>query len=152
MSADELAATLCMYGPEPLESEAAVLASRLEKPRMRRIKAALLDQATIAGIGNIYADEVLHRAGILPTRRLDQLTSEERLRIARNIQNVLHEAVAQRGTSANDYVDTQGEKGGFLSLLRVYGRKGEPCRTCGTPIQKSVFAQRGTHVCPTCQT
>jgi formamidopyrimidine-DNA glycosylase len=147
----ELDCVLQKYGPEPLESSVQQLADRLAKPKTRTIKAALLDQATIAGIGNIYADEACHRAGIRPMRRLGRLTMAERLRLAQEIKNVLVESLAQKGTSANDYVDTKGERGGFLSLLRVYGRSGEPCLTCSTPISKIVLAGRGTHFCATCQ-
>lgn len=151
VTAEELEAILSAYGPEPLEISLTQLASRIIKPGTRRVKAALLDQAAIAGIGNIYADEACHRAGIRPTRRLATLTDKDRLRLAEEIQNVLGESLAQHGTSANDYVDTQGERGGFLDFLRVYGRAGEPCRTCKTPIKRIVLAQRGTHYCPSCQ-
>ena len=115
------------------------------------MKAVLLDQSVIAGIGNIYADEVLHRADIHPTRLASSLTKKERLKLTRHIQAVLQESIDQQGTSANDYVDTRGEKGGFLNLLRVYGREGKPCQNCSFPIKKIVLAQRGTHYCPNCQ-
>jgi formamidopyrimidine-DNA glycosylase len=115
------------------------------------VKALLLDQTVIAGIGNIYADEALYRAGIRPTRRVRRLSGDDRFRLAREIQAVLRESLAQQGTSANDYVDTKGERGGFLALLRVYGRGGEPCLVCGLPIHKTVVAQRGTHYCKRCQ-
>ena len=147
----ELERILSAYGPEPLISSAEELADRLVSPKTRLVKAALLDQATIAGIGNIYADESLHRAGIRPTRRLARVTADERLRLAREVKTILAESLAQQGTSANDYVDTRGEKGGFLTLLRVYGRENEPCTTCQTPIKRIVLAQRGTHYCPQCQ-
>jgi len=151
VSSDELETILAGYGPEPLETSVAELADRLIAPKTRMIKAALLNQEVIAGIGNIYADEALHRAGIRPTRRLGRVSSEERLRLAKEIKSVLGESVAQQGTSANDYVDTRGKKGGFLSFLRVYGREGEGCVNCRTPIKKIVLGQRGTHYCPTCQ-
>jgi formamidopyrimidine-DNA glycosylase len=151
VSAKELEKILSAYGPEPLDSSVELLASRIIKPKTRKIKAALLNQEVIAGIGNIYADEALHRAGIRPTRRLGSLSSADRMRLMSEVQNVLNESLAQKGTSANDYVDTNGERGGFLSLLRVYGREGEPCRICRTPIKRIVLGQRGTHFCPTCQ-
>jgi formamidopyrimidine-DNA glycosylase len=151
LTQNELAAIWDAYGPEPLESTPETLAERLKTTSKRPMKAMLLDQKVIAGIGNIYADEACHRAGIRPARKASALTSRERTRLAMEIQEVLQESLAQRGTSANDYVDTEGNRGGFLGLLRVYGRKGERCRTCGTPIQKIVLAQRGTHFCPTCQ-
>ena len=151
VSDQELSDIFDAYGPEPLVTSANDLADRLIAPKTRRIKAALLDQTAIAGVGNIYADEALHRAGIRPTRRLARLSADERLELARQIKEILAESVAQQGTSANDYVDTRGEKGGFLELLRVYGREGEPCKNCGTPIKKIVLTQRGTHYCPQCQ-
>lgn len=150
-NASEVEVILSAYGPEPLEVEAAHLAEQLDRLSNRTVKAALLDQAVIAGVGNIYADESLHRAGIRPTRRLSSLTSAERLRLAQEIQTILAESIAQQGTSANDYVDTRGEKGGFLDLLRVYGRSQKSCRECQTLIKKIVLAQRGTHYCPSCQ-
>lgn len=151
VSTEELQNIMASYGPEPLETSAAVLAERLHQPSRRTVKATLLNQTVIAGIGNIYADEACHRTGIRPMRRLDTLTSDERLRLAKNIQTVLRASVRQQGTSAQDYVDTQGKKGGFLSLLRVYGRDGIPCKTCKTTIKKTVSGQRGTHYCPSCQ-
>jgi formamidopyrimidine-DNA glycosylase len=151
VSSDELSEILSAYGPEPLDATAEELADRLVAPKTRMVKAALLNQEVIAGIGNIYADEALHRAGIRPTRRLGRVTSDERIQLVQEIKNVLSESVAQQGTSANDYVDTRGEKGGFLALLRVYGREGEACRNCQTPIKKIVLGQRGTHYCPECQ-
>lgn len=151
VAADELETILLKYGPEPLESSIEEIAARFEKPKTRPIKAALLNQEVIAGVGNIYADEVCFRAGIKPMRKLGSLRQEDRLRLARELKVLLTEAVAQRGTSANDYVDTEGEKGGFLSLLRVYGRSGLPCVTCNQKIKKIVFLQRGTHYCEKCQ-
>lgn len=142
---------LSAYGPEPLASSIECLAERIEKPKTRMIKAALLNQEVIAGIGNIYADEACFRAGIRPTRRLGTLTEKDRFRLMKHAKELLEEAVNQRGTSANDYVDTEGKKGGFLALLRVYGREGEPCVKCKTPIKKMVLSQRGTHFCPKCQ-
>lgn len=147
----KLTSVLATYGPEPLLSSPETLANRLVRPKTRSLKAALLNQATIAGIGNIYADEACHRAGLRPMRRLASLSSGERLRLAREVQQVLKEAVKQHGTSADDYVDTRGERGDFQRFLRVYGRKGQPCPVCRTPIKKTVHAQRGTHYCPKCQ-
>jgi formamidopyrimidine-DNA glycosylase len=147
----ELAGVMACYGPEPLEACAKELADRLKTPKTRMVKTALLNQAVIAGVGNIYADEALHRAHIRPSRRLGSLTGKERLALAKNIQKVLCESIELGGTSANDYVDARGEKGKFLDLLRVYGRKGEKCRDCGTAIKRIVIGQRSTHYCPKCQ-
>jgi len=151
VSGSELENILSAYGPEPLETSAQNLAERIAKPKTRLVKAALLNQEVVAGIGNIYADEACFRAGVRPTRRLGSLSSAERELVMAEAQNILRESIAQKGTSANDYVDTAGERGGFLELLRVYGRQGEPCRTCKTPIKKIVLVQRGTHFCPKCQ-
>ncbi len=151
VSAGELEDILSKYGPEPLPSTAEQLAERIVLPKTRLIKAALLNQEVIAGVGNIYADEACHRAGIRPMRRLGEMGAEERLNLMKHLKELLDEAVKQRGTSANDYVDTEGKKGGFLSLLRVYGRAGEKCLNCGGVIKKIVLVQRGTHYCEGCQ-
>lgn len=151
VSRSELEYVLSKYGPEPLDSDAAFLATRIKGPTSRSIKAALLNQEVIAGIGNIYADEACFRAGIRPTRRLGKMSERDRVNLMTHVKELLKEAVEQRGTSANDYVDTEGKKGGFLSLLQVYGRTGEPCLKCKTPIKKIVHVQRGTHYCPGCQ-
>ncbi len=146
-----LQSMIAHYGPEPLITAEADLAACLLTPKTRIIKAALLDQTTIAGIGNIYADEACHRAGIRPTRRLSTLTAADRLRLATEIKKVLNASLALGGTTANNYLDANGQRGGFLDLLQVYGRAGEPCRTCATPIKKITLAGRGTHYCPQCQ-
>jgi formamidopyrimidine-DNA glycosylase len=151
VSAKELEKILSAYGPEPLETRAQDLAERIKTPKTRMLKGALLNQEVVAGIGNIYADEACFRAGLRPTRRLGTLTFKDRLRVMTEAQNILRESIAQKGTSANDYVDTAGERGGFLTLLRVYGREGEPCRQCETRTKKIILAQRGTHYCPKCQ-
>lgn len=151
VSADGLKEKLDAYGPEPLEATTQALADCLRAPKTRLLKAALLNQACIAGVGNIYADEACHRVGIHPGRTLGALSDVERLRLAEAIKAVLSESLDQRGTSAHTYQDTSGSKGGFLSFLRVYGREGDPCRTCGTLIEKIRLVQRGTHVCPKCQ-
>ena len=151
LSATEREAIVSEYGPEPLVASAEELAERLVLPKTRKVKVALLNQGVIAGIGNIYADEALHRAGILPMRLLGKISAIERVLLATRIKEVLAESIAQQGTSANDYVDTRGEKGGFLDFLRVYGREGEACRNCAESISKIVLNQRGTHFCRMCQ-
>jgi formamidopyrimidine-DNA glycosylase len=139
------------YGLEPLSSTAEALAARLSKPTARAIKTVLLDQSIIAGIGNIYADEACFRAGIKPTRLAKRLAQKDRLRLAEEIQAVLRASLAQKGTSAHHYVDTAGNKGGFLALLQVYGRGTQPCFRCRTPIIRVNFRGRGTHFCASCQ-
>ena len=151
VTSDGAREALAHYGPEPLEATLEELAERLKSTSRRLIKAALLDQTVIAGIGNIYADESLFRAGIRPTRTVDKLTSDERLRLVTEVKKVLAESLAQNGTSANDYIDTDGKKGGFQNLLKVYGRGGEACVVCDRPIKRIVAAQRGTHYCVSCQ-
>lgn len=138
-------------GPEPLEAGftpgelARALRGRC------RVKAALLDQSRVAGIGNIYADEALHRAGIHPLRRLDELEREEMESLHRAMREVLSEALSRGGSSVNDYVDARGEKGSFQASHRVYRRAGEPCFRCGELIRKVRVAGRGTYFCPRCQ-
>lgn len=151
VSADELEKIVTKYGPEPLGISVEELAACLHIPGTRRVKIALMDQTNIAGVGNIYADEACFRAKVRPGRKLGQLKPKERQLIAQEVQNVLRESITQQGTSANDYVDTKGEKGGFLESLQVYGREKELCVRCKTPIKKIVLGQRGTHYCPSCQ-
>jgi len=142
---------LLKYGPEPLETPATELVKCLVAPATRTIKAALLNQECIAGVGNIYADEACHRAGIRPTRRLKTLTEKDRLKVITEVQKILQKSIELNGTTSNDYKDTNGAQGGFSALLKVYGRAGEPCKTCKMPIKKMVLAGRGTHYCSTCQ-
>lgn len=151
LSKADLEKTLSKFGPEPLDLKPQQLADLLKKPKTRNVKAALFDQTMLAGVGNIYADEALFRAKIKPTRRLGSLTADDRLRLAKAIQDVLKEAIKLKGTSAQDYYDAYGQEGGFEKKLNVYQRKGQPCKVCGTPIVRTVVAQRGTHYCPKCQ-
>ncbi len=116
-----------------------------------RVKSLLLDQRKIAGIGNIYADEALFRAGIRPTRRAASLRPEEIRSLRRAIRLVLQAGIRHRGSSIANYRDASGEPGRFAALHRVYQRHGEACHACGTPIRRIVLGQRGTHFCPTCQ-
>lgn len=138
------------YGPEPLEISAQELAKHIGTSRSN-LKSTLLNQKRVAGIGNIYADEACFRARLRPTKSIAACSARDLLRLAEEIQKVLHESIAQKGTSANNYVDANGTRGGFLSLLRIYGRGGQPCVQCGTTIKKIVHAGRGTHFCPECQ-
>jgi len=136
-------------GPEPLDPSltAETFAARLQAKR-RLIKPLLLDQTFVAGLGNIYADEALHRAGIHPLSRSDAIPPERARLLWQSIRRVLREAIRYNGTSFD------GAYGGgeFLSRLRVYQQTGRPCRRCRTPIARTLVGQRGTHFCPRCQT
>jgi len=137
-------------GSEPLEV-ALDLFVELFRGRKTPIKSALLNQRLLRGVGNIYADESLFRAGIRPRRRAASLTRKELPRLYASIQEVLKEAIALGGSSVSDYVDADGEEGFFQLQHRVYGRDGEPCLVCKTPIKRIVIAGRSSHYCPTCQ-
>jgi formamidopyrimidine-DNA glycosylase len=115
------------------------------------IKSALLDQALIAGVGNIYADEALFLAGVRPARRATKVTRAECDALARALRRVLERSIETGGSSISDYVAPDGSDGEYQSERRVYARKGEPCGVCGTPIRRSVIGQRSTHYCPRCQ-
>ncbi len=119
--------------------------------RTTPIKALLLDQHRVAGIGNIYACEALWEAGIRPGRPAKALKKPAIRRLHQAIQDVLSRADEMRGTSVDDYVDADGIRGGFQNALSVYGRLGEPCPRCGKPIVRTVLAQRGTWWCRNCQ-
>jgi formamidopyrimidine-DNA glycosylase len=125
--------------------------TKLFRNRKLAIKAALLNQTILHGVGNIYADESLFRAGIRPRRMAGRLKRAELLKLHAAIQKVLHHAIELGGSSVSDYVDADGVKGFFQLEHRVYLRTGQPCLECGTPIQRILLAGRGTHFCPTCQ-
>ena len=137
-------------GAEPLTIAPADFAA-LFRHRRTPIKAALLNQSLLHGVGNIYADEALARAGIRPRRQAARLTRAdfERLRLA--LVDVLTRAIELGGSSVSDYVDAAGVAGFFQLEHRVYAREGQPCQSCGTPIRKIVVGGRGTHFCPQCQ-
>jgi formamidopyrimidine-DNA glycosylase len=137
-------------GSEPLDISEDDFAS-LFRGRHLPIKAALLNQTLLAGVGNIYADESLFRAGIRPRRRTDRIATAEygRLRVA--LREVLRHAIRLGGSSVSDYVDADGERGFFQLEHYVYLRTGEPCKRCKTPIKRLLVAGRGTHYCPNCQ-
>ena len=138
-------------GPEPLTIRPDQLVARLAKTR-RAIKTALLDQRLIAGIGNIYADESLFHSHIHPTIPANRLTRRQILDLNRAIKLILRRAIHHRGSSLRDYVDADGEEGGFQLLHRVYARESQPCVRCKTPIKRIVLGGRSTHFCPRCQT
>lgn len=138
-------------GREPLTISAADFAA-LFKGRKLSIKAALLNQSLLHGVGNIYADESLFRAGVRPTRIAGRLTREQLARLHKALRTVLQSAIRAGGSSVSDYVDADGVAGFFQIQHRVYGREGEPCLVCGRPIRRIVLGGRGTHFCPQCQT
>ncbi|HHY06137.1 MAG TPA: bifunctional DNA-formamidopyrimidine glycosylase/DNA-(apurinic or apyrimidinic site) lyase [Clostridia bacterium] len=139
-------------GYEPLAEEFTLqVLGELLRGRKGKIKPFLLDQSKIAGIGNIYADEILCQAGLHPERTINTLRTVEVAKLYRAIKLILKEAVVCRGTSLRDYVDGRGQKGNFQERLQVYGRKGEPCYECQTPLERIVVAGRGTVFCPRCQ-
>lgn len=140
-------------GPEPLTEQftAEVLAKRLQRRAKSCIKAVLLDQTTVAGLGNIYVDESLFLSRIHPETLTAELTSEQIERLTDNIKQVLQQSIDAGGSSSRNYVDADGKRGNYLDGAYVYGRAGLPCRLCGTPITKLKVAGRGTHICPVCQ-
>src|SRR3954451_19153537 len=139
-------------GEEPLDAlfTAARLGERLAK-RRAPIKAALLDQRTLAGMGNIYVDEALWRARINPLRPAESIDRNELRRLHRAIRAALEAGIARQGTTLRDYRQPDGSSGGMQHEFKVYGREGEPCDRCGTPIAKTRAGGRGTWFCPACQ-
>jgi formamidopyrimidine-DNA glycosylase len=152
-SADQLPAALPRLGPEPLEPSfgAELLARQLSGHSRLNLKAALLNQAIVAGIGNIYADEILFASRLSPQRLAGSLDDAETARLADAVRSVLLRAVDLCGTTLKDYVDGWNRKGSFQHCLMVYGRSGQPCRRCGLAVQKKKLAGRSTHWCPACQ-
>ena len=140
-------------GIEPLSKTFAIvnLKKILEKYPNRTVKQILLDQKLIAGIGNIYADESDFLSKVLPMRKVKTLTEKEITDLHKNIIAVLKLSISKKGTSSKNYLRSNGQKGGFVPYLMVYGRKGEPCKVCGSEILKTKHAGRGTHYCTICQ-
>ena len=147
---EELPARVSALGPEPLEVTVGDFAERLAQ-RHSPIKAVLLNQAVVRGVGNIYADEAQFRAGIHPKRIAASLSRARVARLHAAMQEVLAEAIESRGSSVSDYVDAEGRRGSFQNAHRVYQRTGEACVNCGAKIRRIVVAQRSTHFCPKCQ-
>jgi formamidopyrimidine-DNA glycosylase len=144
---------LARMGPEPLEVgfDADVLSAGLRRHPGLQLKAALLDQGVVAGIGNIYADEALWQAGLHPERRCGAVRRPGFEALQVGIVTVLSEGVARGGSTLRDYVDAKGDRGGYLEVANVYGRTGQPCPRCGTSVIKTRVVGRGTHLCPSCQ-
>lgn len=139
-------------GPEPFAPEfSAAYLWKLSRGRKAAIKIFLMDQRVVAGVGNIYASEILFRARVRPARRAGRVTRAEFDRIATITAEVLREAIGSRGTTFRSYRDSQGQPGGFARKLRVYDREGQPCLECATPIRSIVIGQRSSFYCPHCQ-
>jgi formamidopyrimidine-DNA glycosylase len=137
-------------GSEPLEVEKDRFVA-LFRGRETPIKSALLNQKLLRGVGNIYADESLFRAGLRPRRRVSTITRAQLEKLYESVQEVLKEAIALGGSSISNYVDADGEEGFFQLQHRVYGREGDPCLVCKTPIKRVVIVGRSSHYCPKCQ-
>jgi formamidopyrimidine-DNA glycosylase len=156
LSAAEFAALLGAdsktLGPDALAISPEQLRERLHKSR-RAIKVALLDQRAIAGVGNLYASEMLHAAGIHPAARCNRLRGQQWDRLHTAMQVILNSAIEHEGSTLSDgtYRNALNQSGGYQNHHRVYDRAGQPCPTCGHEVQRIVQAQRSTFFCPTCQ-
>ncbi|MGR3273981.1 DNA-formamidopyrimidine glycosylase [Acaryochloris marina NIES-2412] len=149
---EQIISGLQKLGPEPFSKDFSLdyLGKSLQG-RKRSIKSALLDQALVAGVGNIYADEALFMSGICPTTPCHQLQMEQVQRLRTAIVDVLSTSIGVGGTTFSDFRDLQGVNGNYGGMAWVYGRQGQPCRTCGQPIERIKLVGRSTHFCPQCQ-
>lgn len=152
LSKEELAQELQKYGPEPGLEELNFddFTTRIKR-RKTNIKAVLLNQSVLAGLGNIYVDESLFRAGIKPTRAANGLNNTELQALYTAVTTILPEAVAMGGTTFNYFSNVDGRKGSFVEKLEVFTKQDTPCPRCGTLIEKTKLNGRGTHFCPSCQ-
>ncbi|HMI09292.1 MAG TPA: bifunctional DNA-formamidopyrimidine glycosylase/DNA-(apurinic or apyrimidinic site) lyase [Candidatus Saccharimonadales bacterium] len=141
-------------GPEPLEADftAREFAERFKRRSKTSIKAALLDQTVVAGVGNIYADESLWGAKIHPKRLVNTITDSEFKKLHTELRSVMNLAIEKGGSTDKNYVNAEGKRGSYMDFARVFRREGQPCPRCGTTIIKFKAAGRGTHICPHCQT
>jgi formamidopyrimidine-DNA glycosylase len=145
--------SLKILGPDPLtEGIDANALRQLARKRKSSLKAFVLDQGVIAGVGNIYASEALWRARLRPTKRANRTSAAQIASLVDAVREVLERALVNNGTSLRDFVDADGESGDNAEYLWVYGRRGEPCRRCKARIKRSVLQGRATYYCPTCQT
>jgi formamidopyrimidine-DNA glycosylase len=145
-----LAQELRKFGADPLEVSDAGFASRI-CGRRARIKALLLDQGVLRGVGNIYADESLWRARIHPARLGAQLSKEQAMRLRRTLHEILRKAIVMRGSSISDFLDAEGEPGEYQRHHRAYGREGKACYRCKARIRRAIVAGRSSYFCPKCQ-
>lgn len=152
VNSEELNQIKNRFGLEPLEKiKYSDFLRLLERRANKNVKAFLLDQSLVSGIGNIYADEILFASGVLPQRKIFSLKETEKKLIFSNISRILKLAVKKRGTTFSNYIDAEGQTGGFIKLLKVYGRDGQKCQKCNNLILKDKVAGRGTHYCSKCQ-
>jgi formamidopyrimidine-DNA glycosylase len=140
-------------GPEPLELDftAKQFADRFTRRKKTSIKAAILDQSVVAGVGNIYADESLWGAKIHPKRLVETIKPAEFKKLYTELREVMNLSIEKGGSSNRNYVNAEGKKGSYMDFARVFRREGLPCPRCGTTIEKLRVAGRGTHICPHCQ-
>lgn len=140
-------------GPEPLEADftAEEFAARFTRRAKTSIKAALLDQSVVAGVGNIYADESLWGAKIHPKRLVNTITDDEFRQLYTELRAVMNLAIEKGGSTDKNYVNAEGKRGSYMDFARAFRREGQPCPRCGTEIIKFKAAGRGTHICPVCQ-
>jgi formamidopyrimidine-DNA glycosylase len=141
------------YGPEPLSKDFSLKLFKelLTKRKKSKIKTLLMDQTFIAGIGNIYASEILFKAGVKPTRLVETLKPEEIRRIYQAIKYILKLAIEKKGASANDYLDARGREGDYLKIAKVYQKEGQLCPVCGSRIRRIKMNSRSSFYCPKCQ-
>jgi formamidopyrimidine-DNA glycosylase len=147
---DRFASRMQKLGPDPLAIDAEAFISRL-RARRAMVKPLLLNQGFLRGMGNIYTDEALYRAGIHPRALATRLSRARAAGLHTAIREVLLESIESGGSSVSDYVDTEGRRGSFQLSHRVYGKEGEPCPACSSAIRRILVGQRGTHFCPKCQ-
>lgn len=152
LTADEWSERSSRMGPEPLDPgfSADDLFSGLQRSRSPA-RSWLLDQRRIAGVGNIYASEALHLAGVRPSTPANRITAAQAEKLHRGVQHVLTQAISAGGTTIRDYTNTDGDRGEFSSQLLVYGREGRPCHACGTDVVRTVISNRSAFHCPQCQ-
>lgn len=149
---DEKNKIVADYGIEPLKSDFSYknLKNAL-KNRKIDLKSALLNQNIVSGLGNIYVDETLYDAGVMPTRKAGNLTDDELKRTVKSANKIIKKAIKHRGTTFNDYKDANGKAGNFFNLLKIHKRDGESCGKCGNKVEKIKIAGRSTYYCPKCQ-
>jgi formamidopyrimidine-DNA glycosylase len=148
---EERHSLISRLGPDPLSEDFTVQYLASAFSRKASVKALLLDQSVVAGLGNIYVDEILFSARVHPTRKASTLSRDDIQNIHAATRDILRRAIELRGTTFDSYHDAFGEAGKFQRQLKVFARAGEPCPECGTQIMKSRVAGRGTHTCPACQ-